>query len=214
MSDNKKNRRIYYYHYSSVMSTIGDGPKLVLGFEMCKPRDDYTKDEGELVSSKQLISEVVGNYRNFVDIVIYDALACNSIWINHCLDLGIDVIVRVKKNKNNSIRQVKKETNKQESIELWTDEKGFDRVELFESNFMMDNVDRPLRFIKFAMKYPGKKRSQIMIVTSNMEMNLKTLFKMIRARWDLENVFNNLKNECNFEHCYIHEEMQLKQSCI
>lgn len=43
-----------------------------------------------------------------------------------------------------------------------------------------------------------------MIVTSCMNMSLKTLFKMIRARWDVENVFNNLKTECNLNHCYVH----------
>ena len=69
----------------------------------------------------------------------------------------------------------------------------------------MDNVDRPLRFVKFAMKYPDKKRSQIMIATTCMDMSLKTLFKIIRARWDVENcTFNNLKNECNLGHCYVH----------
>ncbi len=70
---------------------------------------------------------------------------------------------------------------------------------------MMDNVDRPLRFIEFAMKYPDKKRSQIMIVTTNMDMSLKTLFKIIKARWNIENcTFNNLKTECNLGRCYVH----------
>jgi len=69
----------------------------------------------------------------------------------------------------------------------------------------MDNVERPLRFVKFAMKYSDKKRSQIMIVTTNMDMSLKTLFKIIRARWCIENsTFNNLKNECNLGRCYVH----------
>ena len=69
----------------------------------------------------------------------------------------------------------------------------------------MDNVKQPLRFAKFAMKHKDGKRSQIMIVTSCMDMSLKTLFKMIRARWDIENsIFNNLKTECGLEHCYVH----------
>ena len=38
-----------------------------------------------------------------------------------------------------------------------------------------------------------------------MEMELKTLFKIIRARWDIENsIFDNLKTECGLEHCYVH----------
>ena len=71
----------YYYHYTSVMSIIGDGSKLTLGFESCRPREQLSRDEGELIASKQLISNVVGTYRNFVDVVVYDTLACNSVWI-------------------------------------------------------------------------------------------------------------------------------------
>jgi hypothetical protein len=78
--------------------------------------------------------------------------------------------------------------------------------EAFESIFTMANVEQPLRFIKFAMKLPNKKRTQIMIVTTYMDMQLKTLFKIIRARWDIENsIFNNLKSECGLEHCFVHE---------
>ena len=69
----------------------------------------------------------------------------------------------------------------------------------------MDNVVQPLRFVKFAMKHKNKKRTQIMIVTTCMGMALKTLFKIIRARWDIENsIFNNLKSECGLEHCFVH----------
>jgi hypothetical protein len=44
-----------------------------------------------------------------------------------------------------------------------------------------------------------------MIVTTCMNMGLKTLFKIIRVRWDIENsIFNNLKKECGLEHCFVH----------
>jgi hypothetical protein len=195
-----------YYHSGAVMSIIGDGPKLTLGFEMYKPGEDSeSKDEGEINVSKRLISDVFTTYKNLIDVVVYDALACNSVWINHCIELKVDVIVRAKNNKNSSIREVKRKTNKQEPGEVWTGIKGFERVDVFETTFAMDNVHRPLRFVKFAMKRLNKKRSQIMIVTTLMETTLQTLFKMIRARWDIENsVFNNLKTECGLEHCYVH----------
>ena len=38
-----------------------------------------------------------------------------------------------------------------------------------------------------------------------MDMTLKTLFRIIGARWDIENsIFNNLKRECGLEHCFVH----------
>ena len=44
-----------------------------------------------------------------------------------------------------------------------------------------------------------------MMVTTCMVMALKTLFKIMKARWDIENsIFNNLKTECGLEHCFVH----------
>ncbi|WP_243450440.1 transposase [Desulfosporosinus sp. Sb-LF] len=69
----------------------------------------------------------------------------------------------------------------------------------------MDNVEQLLRFVKFAIKHTNKQRTQIMMITTCMEMALKTSFKIMRARWDIENsIFNNLKRECGLEHCFVH----------
>ena len=180
------------------------GPKLVIGFEMYEPgQDSASKDEGELNVGKRLISSVLKSHNKLIDVVVYDALAFNSIWINHCKNLGIDAIVRAKNNNNNTLRLARKTVNKTEAVEVRECEKGFEKVE--ESTFTMDNVEQPLRFIKFAMKHKDKKRTQIMIVTTCMDMAFKTLFKITRARWDIENsIFNNLKSECGLEHCFVH----------
>ena len=203
---NTKGEKTHCFHSGAVMSTVGIGPKLVIGFEMYKPgQDAVAKDEGELNVGKRLILSVVKNHRKLIDVVVYDALACNSIWINHCKNLGINAIVRAKNNNNNSLRLVKKKVNKSEAVDVWEDEKGFEEVKVYESTFIMENVVQPLRFVKFALKHKNKLRTQIMIVTTCMDMVLKTLFKIIRARWDIENsIFNNLKSECGLEHCFVH----------
>ena len=156
---------------------------------------------------KRLITSVLKSHKELIDVVVYDALACNSIWINHYSNLGVDAIVRAKNNNNNnnSLRLARKTVNKTEAVEVWEDERGFEKVEVFESTFNMDNVEQRLRFVKFAIKHKDKKRTQIMLVTTCMDMTLKTLFKIIRARWDIENsIFNNLKSECGLEHCFVH----------
>jgi len=203
---NIKGEKTHCFHSGAVMSTVGIGPKLVIGFEMYKAgQDSASKNEGELNVAKRLMSSVVKSHKSFIDVVVYDALACNSIWINHCKDLGIDAIVRAKNNNNKSLRKVKKKVNKLDPIEVWNAEKGFEKVEIYESMFTMDNVLQPLRFVKFTMKHINKKRTQIMIITTLRGMPLKTLFKIIRARWDIENsIFNNLKSECGLEHCFVH----------
>ena len=102
----------HYYHSTAVMSLVGDVPNLVLDFEMYNPKvDAHSKDEGEINVAKRLLSRVVEDYKNLVDVVTYDALACNSKFINHCIEAGINAVVRVKKNNNNSLRNVKRITN-------------------------------------------------------------------------------------------------------
>jgi predicted transposase YbfD/YdcC len=196
----------HYFHSGAVIATVGGGPKLVLDFEMYKSAEDSaTKDEGEQTVSKRLLSNVVNDHKGLIDVVVYDALVCNSVWFNHCAELGVDTVVRAKNNNNKSLRDVKKKVNKMDEVDVWDDEKGYENVKVYESTFKMDNVDRKLRYVKFLMKYPDGKRSQVMIVTTCMKMDLKTLFKIIRARWLIENsIFNNLKKECGLEHCFVH----------
>jgi len=75
-----KGEMIHSFHSGAVMSTVGIGPKLVIGFEMYKPgQDSISKDEGELSLGKRLVSSVVKDHRKLTDVVVYDALACNSI---------------------------------------------------------------------------------------------------------------------------------------
>ncbi|SHI29154.1 hypothetical protein SAMN02746098_03809 [Desulfosporosinus lacus DSM 15449] len=122
------------------MSTIGLGPKLVIDFEMYKPeQDSASKDEGELNIGKRLISGVGKSHKTLIDVVVYDALACNSVWINHCITHGLDVVVRAKNNNNKSLRLAKTKVNKLEVVEVWEDE--FEKVHVYQSTFTMDNVE-------------------------------------------------------------------------
>ena len=69
----------------------------------------------------------------------------------------------------------------------------------------MPGVEQPLRYIKFAKKHRNGDRSQVLIVTTAMDMPVKTLYKIMKARWNIENrVFNNLKNNANLNHCFVH----------
>ncbi len=145
------------------------------------------------------------NHKNLLDVVVYDAIACNSEWINACIQSGVDTVVRVKSNNIESIRDVKKKVNKSDEVAVWRDIKGYECVKIYEDNFRMKNVDTPLRFVKFLMKKADGKRSQIMIATTCLKTELGTIFKIIRSRQDIENsIFHNLKTECGLEHCFVH----------
>ena len=194
----------HYYHSCTVMSLVGETPNLVMDFEMYNPKYDSTgKDEGEINAAKRLLLRVVKEYRNVVDIVTYDALACNPKFLNCCIEAKVDAVIRVKKNNSNSIRNIKRTVNKKEKAEVW--ENKTEIVEVYEEMFYMTGVEQPLRHVKFAKKKDDKDRSQILIVTTCLDISLKTLYKIIKARWHIENrVFNNLKTEAALGHCFVH----------
>ncbi len=136
---------------------------------------------------------------------MYDALACNSEWINTCIDAKIDTVVRVKKNNINSIKEVKYTVNKSEPDEIWQNYEGYKSVEVYAGYFKMNNVGPELRFIKFHQRKQNNKRTQIMIITTSMDLEPNTLYKIIKARQDIENsIFHKLKTECGLSHCYVH----------
>ena len=199
-----KRGKIYYAHASTVMSLIGDGANLVIDYEMIKHRKEANDTgEGELIAAKRLLNRAVSTHKGLIDVVTYDALACNSVFLNECINLNTHAVIRVKDNYNLAIRKVKKETNTKQNIKHWHD--GQFEISAYESEFYMDGVDSPLRYVKFAKKKSNGERSQVLIVTSALNMNLKTIYKIMKARWNIENqVFNNLKNNANMDHCFVH----------
>lgn len=186
------------------MSLIGDGVNLVIDYEMIKHKKEANDTgEGELIAAKRLLNSTVLAHKGLIDVVAYDALACNSIFINHCLELGIHSVIRVKNNNNLSIREIKKTTNKKDSIRQWHD--GNYSIKAYESVFHMDGVGQPLGYVKFTKKYRDGSRSQVLIVTTAIDMSIKTIYRIMKARWNIENrVFNNLKNNAKLNHCFVH----------
>ena len=196
----------HYTHNAAVMSTIGNTPNIALDFEMYRAKkNEEERDEGEFTAAIRLLNRVVEEYAGLIDIV-YDALACNSVFIKECQKLGIDAIVRVKKTTNLSLKEVKRATNNTDAVVKYN-QNGYD-IEVYESTFCMNDMDEPFRYIKYAKeKQDGDKteRTQVLIITTCMDMKLEMLYRIIRARWDIENkTFNNLKNNASLTHCFIH----------
>ena len=183
------------------MATVAN---LVIDYEMIKHRKEANDTgEGELIAAKRLLNRAVSAHRGLVDVVTYDALACNSVFLNECLKLNIEAVIKVKDNYNLAIRKVKKETNTKYPSKHWHE--GLYEIWAFESIFHMDGVQSPLRYVKFAKRKGNGERSQVLIVTTALDMNVKKLYRIMKARWNIENqVFNNLKNHANMDHCFVH----------
>lgn len=203
---NTRNNHTHYFHSATFMSLIGKEPRLIMDFELYKGSEDSSKkDEGELTVAKRLLCRVAKEHKHTIDVVVYDALACNSSWINHCISNKVTPVIHVKENNITSIKEVKTKINKSIVKEIWKDEKRECEVRAYEESFYMDEVTEPLRFVKFTKKTKTNRYSQVLLVTSDFNIPLQTLYKMMHMRWDIENsLFNKLKTYSALEHCFVH----------
>ncbi len=201
-----RNKKTQYFHSAAFMSLIGKEPRLIIGFELYKGLEDSSKKvEGELTVAKRLLRRVAKEHKHTIDVVVYDALACNSNWINHCMANKVTPVIHVKDNNIRSIKEVKTKINKSDLKELWQDEKRECEVTAYEELFYMDEVTEPLRFVKFRKKTKTNRYSQVLMITSDFNIPLQTLYKMMHMRWDIENsLFNKLKTYSALEHCFVH----------
>ena len=194
----------YYYHECSVMSLIGENANLVIDYEIAKWKSiDSETSQSEIITSKNLLKRVVSEHNGLIDVLAYDALALNAPFINECINLNIDAVIRVKKSYILSVKKVKRITNKKDFVYEWRDNDY--NIKASESIFNMPGVEKPLRYVKFAKRNKNGDRSQVLIVTTAINMNIKTIYRIMKARWNIENrVFNNLKKYANLNHCFVH----------
>ncbi len=83
--------------------------------------------------------------------MVYDALACNSGWINHCSVNNVTPVIHVKENNITSIKEVKTRINKSNIKEVWQDEKRECEVKAYEETFKMDEVAKKYKMIRNIM---------------------------------------------------------------
>lgn len=65
----------------------------------------------------------------------------------------------------------------------------------------MHRVEQSLRYVKLTQISKNGDKSQVLIVTTAMDMDVKTIYRIIKSRWNIENrAFSNLKNNANLNH--------------
>jgi len=214
----------HYFHRSIVGAYVGQDPHIIIGQEMLKPKlDSASKDEGELSAARRLLNQLHQQHRHFADVIVYDALACNAPWINAVKSYNIDTVVRVKDMRLNIVKDAKVAFKNTTANITWIFQKTSTTkvtISVWETYVKMEGVTEPLRFIKFLEKTTdcntNKNRyNQVFIITTAHYMAVKTLYKIIHARWGIENnIFRQLKTEWHMNHCFIHDKNGLEATLL
>jgi hypothetical protein len=211
----------HYYHRAVVAAYVGADPHLVLGEEMLLPKKDSSdKGEGEQTAAKRLLHNLDQKFHKFADIVVYDALLCNAPWLNAVKSYSyLDAVVRVKDERLKIVKKAREIFDKSKHEQSWDfskDKNNITHVYAYQTSVEMQGVGAPVRFVQFIevkenLKSGKKSTSKIWIITTSNVLTLETLWKIIHARWGIENnVFRQLKTQWHMDHCFVHDEIAME----
>lgn len=99
---------------------------------------------------------------------------------------------------------IKKGKTKKEVIET---EKILKRVKVWSDEFELKNYNYgKVRFIRYEEDMPKGKHQTVLLITTLLNQDLKTILKIMHSRWLIENNgFRVLKDRYNLDHCYVGE---------
>ena len=212
-----------YYERAAALSYVGAYPRLILDMERIKP------GEGEVTAAIRLLGKVQHRNWRYYDIVCVDALYAQAPFINIVNAQNKWVVIKVKQDDYHLVRdmdglvagcppdvELNGITPKGEpipnnhgvtySVKIW-DEEDFTS---------WDGVDCPLRCLKVVETKTTTCRGKVVrvdestyhIVTTAPKAVVKAevVWQIMHRRWDIENsIFNDLKQNWCFRHCYTHD---------
>lgn len=218
------NEVTHYFHKAVVAAYVGKDPHFVIGQEMLKPKKDSSKkDEGEQTGAKRLMSKLYERFHHFADVIVYDAGGCNAPWINTVKSYNMDAVVRVKDERLNIVKDALGLFQYRKCDDVWSFHKNTNTeviIYAWNDNIEMKGVAGTVRFVKFLevsknLKTEKVKISEVWIITTSKTLSLETLWKIIHARWGIENnIFRQLKTEWHMDHCFIHDEIGIEATLI
>lgn len=199
-----------YFHRSVVCMSVGGTVHIALGQMMLKPRDGSQKAEGELTGGTRLLHCLREKLGHFADVVTCDALYLTAPFFSMVKSLGMEAVVRLKDEN----RCLYKDTKPIFDQGLYRG-KDFSwreytvRVQDYP-HADMTNYDEEVRVVKFEqISRSGKKIKEVWLVTTSMTIRPETLWKIMRARWEIENNgFHQLKTYYHANHCYCHAAVE------
>lgn len=218
---------VEYYERAAAISYVGVAPRLGLGIERVRPGENEVGAGLRLI--KQLDFELGWGW---CDTLVLDALYLQAPFLNELRARHKHYVVKAKQREREFIQDAEglfegrepttrlrdatcmlpEETQERAQprvryqVELW-DEEGFTTWKGLKERFRCIKV-RETKETWHQGKWVGEKPMAYYIATSlsRTELPAESMWLIMHRRWDIENsVFNDLKANWNFEHCYSHD---------
>lgn len=208
--------REYHKQINLVAKIVGKRPGLVLDYEKITDKGKNGKQQYEPDVGIELLTRIRKEYGRMIDIIVGDAIYLNKKFIQKLLKLDYHCILRLKGNNANIIENAEG-IFKGEKQEEWKDKRKVvntnihqeRKIKAWSDIFEYEGIK--IRVVKFEETYNKTKKERqvdiIYVISTDLNISVKTINKIIHARWDIENDgFNELKNYWNMKHCFIAEE--------
>lgn len=215
---------VEHYEVAVGLAYVGQGPRLALGIGRVRP------GEAESAAGLRLIKELDAQLGwSWCDVLCLDAHYAQAPFINAVRERHKHVIVRAKQTRYRIIadaeglfRQRGADVYMRNATCRLPGELGSSsvryQVEIWEEEDLTSwqGMDEPLRCLKVrerkevfcngAWVADGVQESFIVTTIPAAQMKAQTVWLIMHRRWDVENsLFNDLKQNWAFEHCYIHD---------
>ena len=201
---NQKPEIVGFHHKLVMLSVVGTGLTLPLDVEPYGPGDS------EYNAARRLLRRAVKNTgRRFADYVVADGEFAGAPFLHDAGDLGLSVVVRLKKNLPELFAAAQKRFRHQPPHQVFR--QGKDRVEIWDA----DDFDpwdtlrwETVRVIRYRQYKPNGKVYEAYWLTDFPRhwVGSRTIFRMAKSRWEIENQgFNDAKNRFGFEHICHHQ---------
>ncbi len=201
---NQKPEIVGFHHKLVMLSVVGTGLTLPLDVEPYGPGDS------EYNAARRLLRRAVKNTgRRFADYVVADGEFAGAPFLHDAGDLGLSVVVRLKKNLPELFAAAQERFRHQPPHQVFR--QGKDRVEIWDA----DDFDpwdtlrwETVRVIRYRQYKPNGKVYEAYWLTDFPRhwVGSRTIFRMAKSRWEIENQgFNDAKNRFGFEHICHHQ---------
>lgn len=192
----------YHEQVSVFARIVGKRPGILLGYEKVTSKGNNGKQEYEPNVGINLIKKIKKAYGIGIDVIVGDAIYLGKKFVKEVKEEGYHGVIRLKGNNKNLMKdaegifknqKAKQYNYKKKTIKYWSD--------------IFEYYDTEVKVVKYSEIDDKGRKQEIYVVSTDVNMNEKTINKIIHARWDIENNgFHELKHQWNMNHCYIAEE--------
>jgi hypothetical protein len=197
-----------YLHHFAMVSVVGTGLTLPLDIEPYGPGDS------EYAAGKRLLARVIEALgRRFADYLVVDGGFATAPFLHTADAAGIPVIARLKSNLPELFAAAQRRFANRPADDTFVHNRS--RIELWDASDFApwENLRwRSVRVLRYRQHRPDGKIVEAYWLTnlSLRKVGSRTLFKLAKTRWEIENQgFNDAKNRHGLEHICHHQANSL-----